>query len=410
MDRHSKAWAIVLGLACATFARADTFVVLPFANVSKNAPANISWVGESVAETLRETLSAGGVIALDRDERDEAFKQLGIKQNVLLTRASMIKIAGAVDADQIVYGEFELTPPPPGAATTPVGTSPANITRGSLRISAHVLDLKRMHQGPEFSELGAVEDLAALQMRLGWRTLHFVLGTNAPSEADFFAAHPPVRLDAIENYIRGLLATAKDQKLRLLSQAVHIEPGFSQPAFRLGMLHYDQQEFRPAAEWLAIVKNTDAHYRESVFLLGVCRFTQGDYAAAQASFEQLAKDVPLASVINNIGVCQARRNLPEALATIERAIEADPGDPAGHFNAALVLWRQSQFEKAVAQLNQTLERDSNDLEAKQLLERCEKKNGPRPRERLEFQERLKPEYEEAAYLQLKSVLQSNGKP
>lgn len=390
---------ILIATLLTAAAWADTFVVLPFANVSKNAQ-NITWVGESISETLRETLSAGGVIALDRDERDEAFKQLGIRQNVLLTRASIIKIAGALDADQVVYGEFELIPPP---ATTSSGT------RGSLRASAHVLDLKHMHQGPEFSELGALEDLAALQMRLGWRTLQFVLGPNAPKEADFFSSHTPVRLDAIENYIRGLLTANKDQKLRFLSQASHIEPTFSQPIFRLGMLYYEQQDFRTASDWFAKVRPIDAHYRESVFLLGVCRYSLGDYAAAQTSFEQLAKDVPLASVINNIGVCQAKRNLPDAVATIEQAIEADAADPAMHFNAGFVLWKQSQFDKAATHLREALERDSADTEAKQLLERCEKKNGPRPRERVEIQERLKTEYEEAAYLQLKSVLQSNGK-
>ena len=387
-------------LVCAATVYADTFVVLPFANLSKGGQ-NILWVGESLSETLRETLSAGGVIALDRDERDEAFKQLGIKQNVLLTRASMIKIAGAIDADQVVYGEFELVPPP---ATTSTGT------RGSLRVAVHVLDLKRMHQGPEFSELGAIEDLAAIQMRLGWRTLQFVLGPEAPKESDFFTAHAPVRLDAIENYVRGLLTSSKEQKLRFLSQAIHIEPTFSQPIYRLAMLHYEQREFRPAAEWFAKVKSTDAHFRESVFLLGVCRYSQGDYMMAQISFEQLAKDVPLASVINNIGVCQAKRNLPEALATIERAIEADPSDLTAQFNGGFILWKQSQFEKATAHLREALERDPSDLQAKQLLERCEKKNGPRPRERMEIQERLKIEYEESAFLQLKSVLQSSGKP
>jgi len=175
-------------------------------------------------------------------------------------------------------------------------------------------------------------------------------------------------------------------------------------------MYYEQHEYRTAADWFAKVKPIDAHYRESVFLLGVCRFSQGDYASAQALFEQLAKDVPLASVVNNIGVCQAKLNSGEALATIERAIETDASDPALHFNAGFVLWKQGQFDKAAAHLRETLERDSADAEARQLLERCDKRNGPRPRERMEIQERLKTEYEEAAYLQLKSVLQSNGKP
>ena len=136
----------------------------------------------------------------------------------------------------------------------------------------------------------------------------------------------------------------------------------------------------------------------------------GDYAAAQALFEQLAKDVPLAGVINNIGVCQSKRNLPEALATIEQAIDDDPGDAAMQFNAGFVLWKQARFEKAAVHFREALDRDGSDAESKQLLDRCQKKNGPRPRERIEIQERVKTEYEEAAYLQLKSVLQSNGKP
>jgi tetratricopeptide (TPR) repeat protein len=390
---------IALAVVFAAAAPADTFLVFPFANLSKNT--SIAWIGESVAETVRETLSAGGVVALDRQERDEAFKQLGIKQNVLLTRASMIKIAGALDADQIVYGDFDLTPPP---APVPGGT------RGSVRISAHILNLKKMHQGPEFSETGALEDLAALQTRIGWRTLHFLLGPDAPSETDFLAAHPPVRLDAMESYIRGLLSNAKEQKLRLLSQAIHIDPVFSQPYFRLGQLHYGQREYKPATEWLSKVKPSDAHFRESLFLLGVSQFQLSNHAEAQSLFEKLANDVPLSGVLNNIGVAQSKRNLPDAAATLDKAIEADPNDPVPRFNSGYVFWKQSQWAMAAERFRSVLERDSGDAEARQLLDRCEKKIGPRLKDRMEIQERLKTDYEETAYLQLKSVLQPNGKP
>lgn len=391
-------------------ALADTFLVLPFADVSKKTAAvakasNLQWVGEAVSENLREALASSGIIALDREERDEAYRQLGIKQNVVLTRASMIKLASAVDADQIVYGEFEVTPPPPGPAA--VGT------KGSLRVAAHLLDLKRMRQHPAFSESGAFEDLATLESRLAWRTLVAVTGgqqDGAPTEQEFLAAQPPVRLDAMENFVRGLLASSKDQRMRFLVQALQLEPNYSQAHFRLAMLHYADRQHRMAADSFAKVKPSDAHYREAVFLLGVCRFSTGDYAAAQASFEQLARDVPLAGVLNNIGVSQARRNLPEATASLERALETDPNDVAILFNLGLLWWKQSRFDKASERLKELLERDADDQEARQLLERCQRNNGPRPRERIEFQERLKSEYEEAAYLQLKSVLQSNFKP
>ena len=86
------------------------------------------------------------------------------------------------------------------------------------------------------TEAGFTSAVLQLARLLGWRTLQFVLGADAPKEADFFASHVPVRLDAIENYIRGLLSTAKDQKLRLLSTAAHIEPEFRELVDHRGIL------------------------------------------------------------------------------------------------------------------------------------------------------------------------------
>ena len=57
--------------------RADTFLVLPLFNLSEGP--NLDWVGESVSETVRESLAAEGVIVLDRKDRDEAYRRLGIR-------------------------------------------------------------------------------------------------------------------------------------------------------------------------------------------------------------------------------------------------------------------------------------------------------------------------------------------
>ena len=134
-----------------------------------------------------------------------------------------------------------------------------------------------------------------------------------------------------------------------------------------------------------------------------------NYVEAANLFEKLATGVPLAGVLNNAGVAQSKRNLPEASAMLDRAIEADPNDPVPHFNAGYVLWKQAAWAKAAERFRAVLDRDSGDAEAKQLLDRCERKIGPRLKDRLEIQERLKMEYEEAAYLQLKSVLQPERK-
>jgi len=374
--------------------RADTFVVLPFANLSSKSP-NLDWIGESIADELRETLASHGVIVLDRTDREEAYKRLGIRQKVLLTRASVIKITEALDAEQVVYGEFEFLPAPPNTAGS----------RGTLRVSGHILDRKGLRQGPEFTELGALEDLGAIQTRLSWRTLRTLLPESTPSLEEYLKASPNVRLDAIENFIRGLLTNDSEQRHRYFVTALRIEPSLSRVRYRLGVMHYEKREYKLAIDELSKVLPRNSHYREAQFVIGICRFHTSDFAGAQAAFEEVAKVVPLSEVLNNIGVAQARRNAPEALDTLLKALEGDDADPVYHFNVGLALWKRGQFAEASEHFRAAVERDAADAEAKAMLARSQKKMGPRPLERLEIRERIKTAYEETAWLQLKSMLQ-----
>ena len=80
-------------LACSLivtgFASAESTVILSFANLSKNQ--NLDWIGESIAETIREAMAGEGILVLGRDERDEAYKRLSIRRMADLSRASVIK-------------------------------------------------------------------------------------------------------------------------------------------------------------------------------------------------------------------------------------------------------------------------------------------------------------------------------
>src|SRR5580704_140591 len=148
----------ILVFSCAALisARADTVLVLPFFNVS-NSP-NLDWVGESFAETIREALSAQGVLVLGREDRQEAFRRLSVRPYAVLTQATVIKLAESLDAGQVMFGQYSLAP----------GTPPS---KGSLRISSRILDVKRIRRGPELTEGGALEDLAALQTHLAWQAV-----------------------------------------------------------------------------------------------------------------------------------------------------------------------------------------------------------------------------------------------
>lgn len=375
--------------------RGETYVVLPFANLTQSP--NLNWIGESIADAVRDTLAVSSLPVLDREQRENAYSQLGIKRNVLLTRASIIKLAEALDADQVVYGEFDLSQ----------ASEKDPVTKGTIKISAHVLDLRRLHQGPEFTQTGTLDDLARLQNVVCWRALQSLLPTGAPSEEEFLNSRPAWKVNAIENYVRGLLAESFEQRHKFYTQAARIEPTFSQPHFRLGLLHYERQEYKLAVPWFAKVQSNYSRYREALFYLGVCRYHQQDLIGAQLVFDKLAREIPLNEVWNNLGVTQSRMSQPDALQTIERVLESEPGDPTYLFNAGYLLWKRSRFEEAAKRLQSVLDREPNDREARELLSRCEKRSGWRAQDvRMEGLERLKYDYEEMAYRQLQQMLKA----
>lgn len=404
----------VLLLACPRVfaAAADTAAVLPFANASSDsaqetpaaeAPAvgNLDWIGESIAETLRDALGARGIVTLERGDIQEAYRRLHLRERALLTEASAMKLGEAVDAEQVVYGTFEFRAAPSGAPSD---------TRGSLKISARMVDRKRLRQSSEFVETGALEDLAMLEAHLAWRTLNLMAPKLAPPESQFRTLRPPIRLDAEENYVRGLMEQSPEQREKFFTQAARLDARFGHPRYQLGQIHYQRKEYRQAADWLEQISPDDVHYRESSFLLGLALFQSGDYAGAQKAFQAIVASVPLSAVWNDLAAAESRQNLPHAVDDFQKALEGDPNDPDYHFNLGYALWKKGDFSAAADRFRAALDRNPEDQMATLLLGRCLKKHGLNPRDsgdaRLQNLERLKTNYEERAYRQLKSVLDS----
>jgi tetratricopeptide (TPR) repeat protein len=377
----------------------DTAVVLPFWNSAPTpSQANLDWLGESIGETVSEALSSRGILTLERPDIQDAFHRLGLRQRSPLSQASVMKLGEELDAEEVVYGTFEFTP-----AANAVGTG----AKGSLKISGHILDLKRMRAGPEFVETGSIEDLATLQAHLAWRTLDLLAPKLAPPENEFRTLRQPVRLDAEEIYVRGLLASNPDQKEKYFLQAARLDARFAHPCYQLGQIHYQRKEYRQAADWLQKVAADDVHYREANFLLGLALFESGDFAGAQKAFQMIVATVPLSEVYNDLGASESRRNLPAAIDDFRKAIEGDPGDPVYQFNLGYALFKKGDFAAAAEHFHAVLERDPADTSASTLAGRCEKKQGLKPGvdARLLNLERLKTNYEERAYWQLKAVLE-----
>ncbi len=381
----------ILAFTCIALqcARADTVLVLPFFNVSNSA--NLDWIGESIAETIRESLTAHGILALDREDRQEGFRRLSIRPYALLTTASVVKLAETLDAGQVMFGQFSLTP--------------ATGSKGSLQITSKILDLKKIKQGQQFSETGALEDLASLETHLAWQSVVAFAPKTAPTEETFRKSRPALRVDAIESYVRGLLAVSPEQKHRFFTQAVRLDERFSQPAFQLGRMLADKKDYRVALGWLERVDRTDSHYLEAQFLLGICRYYTSDFAGAEAAFRLVSQSAPLNEVFNNLAAAQSRQNEAETIDNFAKALEGDSADPDYHFNLGYALWKRGKIDAAADSFRAALTRKPTDTEATLMLGRCLNKSAPRPGDpRSEGLERLKFNFEETAYRQLKAEL------
>lgn len=365
---------------------AETWVAIPFHNHSGNASLN--WIGESVSQAIHRALVSEHLLAVGRDARVEVFTRLALPDNAILSRASIIKAAQALDAGIVIYGEYSVTQAPK-----------------SIRITAHTINVRRLTRGLEFEQSGALEDLAAIETRLAWRALKALIPEQAPPEEDFRRRFPPVRVDALEQYTRGLLATRPEVKMQHFSQAARLAGRYSAPSFELGRLFVTRRAWREAAEWFSKVAADDPHYRDARFQTGVARFELGEYRAAEQLFAEVAQAVPTSEVLNNLGAAQSRQNLDGALASFEKALEGDSADADYQFNAGYALWKRGEYARAADRFRASLDRQTDDAPSLMMLGRCLKPSrAGRPELRPESLERIKTNFAEASYLQLKAIL------
>lgn len=366
---------------------ADTIAVLPLFNHSKIA--TLDWIGESAAETIREGLNSEGMLTLAREDRVEVFRRLSIRPNAQLTKASVIKVGESLDAGEVIFGEYEVK-----------GTG----TERTVRLTARLVNLKRFHEGAEFEQSGPLEDLSMLETKLAWNFVHGMGQQSAGTEAEFFRLRPPVRIDAVELYVRGLLAVSTEQKQKLFTQAATLDDHFSQPAFQLGRTYWQRKDWKQSVRWLERVTRADSHYLEALFLLGLCRYYQADYFEAIKQFQAVAAEMPLNEVYNNLGAAQARKGLAGAGENLKKALEGDEADPDYWFNTGYWEWKTANYFAAADRFRAVLDRSPGDLEATQFLARCLRKEGPKAGDKTEGRERVKTTFEETAFRQLQAEM------
>ena len=345
-----------------------------------------------------DILASKGLLTTDRAVVEDSFRTLRLKPFGQLSAASAMKLGEAADAERVVFGAFAFTPAPTGTEDT-VGT---------IRITARALDRRKLRESPEFAEEGRLEDLARIEVHLAWRVLSFLAPRNAPPETDFATLRRATRLDAQENFLRGLLASGAEKE-RYFRQAATLDPTFTHPTFQLGKIYFDRKQYKEAVAALEKAQPFDVHYREATFFAGLARFELADFVGAEKSFRALTEAVPLGEIWNNLAAAESRRNLPQAADDFARALEGDPNDPDYHFNLGYAMLKKGDFTGAAERFRAVLDRTPGDQMATLMLGRSLKKQPLLFRgadARFQALERLKRNYDERAYRELKSLLES----
>jgi Flp pilus assembly protein TadD len=310
----------------------------------------LNWISESFSQVLSSRLPQPDNYVLDRGERNAAYAQLGMPMDAPLTLASEFKVAQTLGVDWAILGNF-------------------TVTDNRLVAHAQLLDVKRPWLSQPLEVSGDLTELVDMQTHLAWR----LLATHDPdftvgNEDDFLRRFHDIRLDAFENYIRGLLATDDSSRLHFFTESERLDPSDHRAAFALGRFYFDQKDYANSVTWLEKIEESDSDYNESLFLRGVDEFFLGREQAAEKEFETLAKVLPLDEVSNNLGVLEARRDsYSEALENFERAYRSDPSDADFCFNRGVALGHERHYREAAESLQAAVRTNPDDSEAHTLL-------------------------------------------
>ncbi len=325
----------------------QTVLVVPFENQSK-APG-IEWISESFPELLQERLNSSTLFVLPREDRIRAYDRAGIPLALRPSRATIYRMAEQLDVDYVVLGQYRFD--------------------GRIFSTAvQILDMRHVRLLPEIDESGPLIQLIDIQTGLAWDILHALHPDISINRQAFVAAAPPIRLDAFENYIRGITAPTAVEQIQHFREAVRLNPAYPEALLQLGKVYYRERKYEQAVSTLARIPENDPLAREANFFLGLAAYYQGDFPRAESAFRFVAARMPLAEVYNNLGVVSSRGDKKGATEYFRKAIDADPNDPDYHFNLAVELYRTGDVAGAARQLRDTLSLRPGDPAAKSLMD------------------------------------------
>jgi tetratricopeptide (TPR) repeat protein len=331
------------------------YLVFPFENAG--ASPRLDWLGEGLEELTIQRLSAAGQQVYSHTGRTGELDRSGLPPTAKLSRASMLRIAQSMDADFVIFGRF---------------TSDGQ----TLMVEAQILRVSPTRLLPAIRETGPLDSLMDMHVRLLWRLLSANDHAYPRTLEEFSKAQRPLRLDAFEHYVRGLLASEDDPRLRELREAARLEPEWPDPDFAIGDAYYARRDCDSALIWFAKVPKTHDRYVEAVFATGVCRLLMNQPEKAEEVFvslqgalrNNLVSGADLPEILNNLALARARQNnTAAAVADLRRAAELDPDEDDYPFNLGLLALGANDFAGAANYFREASGREPDKPENRALM-------------------------------------------
>ena len=331
------------------------YLVFPFEN--EGASPTLDWLGEGLEELTIQRLSAAGQQVYSHEGRTEELDRSGLPPNAKLSRASMLRVAQNMDADFVIFGRFASD-------------------GQTLTIESRILRISPIRLLPAVQETGSLDSLMELHLKMLWRLLAANDRAYQQSLEEFSNAQRPLRLDAFEHYIRGLLASDDDPRLRELREAARLEPEWPDPDFAIGDTYYARRDCDSALPWFAKVPKSHERYVEALFATGVCRLLMNQPDQAEevlASLQEflrndMASGADLPEILNNLALASAREGkIPAAMADLRRATELDPDEDDYPFNLGLLAFGSKDFAGAAEYFRDASGREPDNPENRALL-------------------------------------------
>lgn len=325
--------------------RGRILLVLPFDN--RTGQPSLEWIREAAAELLTSRFTSAGFAPMSRADRLYALDHLGLPEGFQPSRASSLKLAQTLDADSIIVGSYRTE-------------------GGTLSAEAQIVDVPHLRMTAPITASGPMSDMISIFDSLAWQLTRKLDPSLSISEETFIAAGKGLRLDAFEQYIRGITEPDQPERLGHLQKAVKISPDFAPAWMALGREDYTGQQYEQAAAAFARVKDTDSDALEAGFYRGLSLLFSGDYAQAEKAFNDVARVLPLAEVVNNQGVAASRQG-HDGSPLFRRAVTDDPNNPDYHFNLAVSLYSHGSKPEAITEMAQCLRLRPSDSEAQSVL-------------------------------------------